>query len=159
MDKGGYLLAQDSIRGSAGKAFMTVDGENIELFGLKKFESNAEVQTDDFKVVGSLVTQTKVGGVKYSGSATVYYGTPAFLKILLEYKKTGRFPTITFQVENDDEGSSLGGQTLAIRGVVLTKIPLALLDDSTTSLQSEITFTFTDFEVLKAFRDVPTQLG
>lgn len=154
-----YLLAQDSLRGTAGKAFMVVDGQNIELFGLKKFESNAEIQTGDFKVVGANVTQTKVNGIKYTGTATVYYGTPAFLKILQEYKRTGRFPTINFQVENDDKGSSIGAQIIAIYSVILTKIPLAILDDSVESLQEEISFTHTDFEVLKWFNDAPEQLG
>ena len=37
-----------------GKGFMVVDGHNIELFGMKKFESSAEVQTDEFPVVGLL---------------------------------------------------------------------------------------------------------
>ena len=118
----GYLMAQDAVNGKAGKGFMVVDGQNIELFGMKKFESSAEVQTDEFPVVGSVVDQTKVKGLKYSGTATVYYGTPAFLKIL-------------------------------------TKIPIALLDDSTSNLQAEISFNFTDFEPLQYFKDSPEQLG
>ena len=89
----GYLLAQDAISGKAGKGFMVVDGQNIELFGMKKFESSAEVQTDEFSVVGSVVDQTKVRGLKYSGTATVYYGTPAFLKILMEYKRIRQIST------------------------------------------------------------------
>ena len=113
----GYLLAQDAINGKAGKGFMVVDGQNIELFGMKKFESSAEVQTDEFSVVGSVVDQTKVKGLKYSGTATVYYGTPAFLKILMEYKRTGRFPLINFQITNDDKGSSLGSQVIGIYGL------------------------------------------
>ncbi len=155
----GYLLAQDAINGKAGKAFMVNNGQNIELFGLKKFESSAEVQTDEFPVVGSIVDQTKVKGLKYSGTATVYYGTPAFLKILMEYKRTGRFPSLNFQVTNDDKSSSLGSQVIGIYGVVLTKIPIALLDDSTSNLQVEISFNFTDFEPLQHFKDSPDQLG
>lgn len=154
-----YLLARDALNGKAGKGFMVKDGQNIELFGLKKFESNAEIQTSDFVVVGSLVNQTKPKGVKYTGTATVYYGTPAFLQILTEYKKTGRFPDINFQITNDDKGSSMGIQVVAIYGVVLTKIPIALLDDSADQLQQEISFTFTDFEPLQQFKDVPAQLG
>ena len=33
----GYLLAQDSYRGAAGKAFTVINGSNELLFGLKKF--------------------------------------------------------------------------------------------------------------------------
>ena len=77
-----YLLANDGVSGKAGSAFMVKNGRNIELFGIKKFESNAEIQTADFPVVGALVDQTKVKGIKYSGTMTLYYGTPEFLENL-----------------------------------------------------------------------------
>lgn len=153
-----YLLAQDSLRGTAGKAFMISSGENTELFGLKKFELYAEVQTGEFKVVGALVDQTKPKGLKYTGNATVYYGTPAFRKVLEEYKRTGRFPEISFQIENNDPGSTVGKQITAVYGVILTKIPIAMLDDSTDSLQEEISFTATDYETLQHFA-APSKLG
>lgn len=153
-----FLLANDGINGKAGSAFMVKNGQNIELFGLKKYETNAEVQTSEFPVVGSLIDQTKVKGIKYSGTLTIYYGTPEFVNILSEYKRNGRFPEINFQVINQDKGSSVGTQIVAIYGVTLTKIPIAMLDDSAEYLQEEIPFNFTDFEVLKGFV-APSQLG
>lgn len=154
-----FLLARDALKGAAGKAFMVVDGQNVELFGLKKFDSNADINVSEFKVVGSYTDQSKPGSIKYSGTCDVYYGTPAFLKILMEYKKTGRFPIINFQVTNEDKGSSVGPQTVAIYNVILTKIPIALLDDSADALQENISFNFSDVEVLQYFRDTPDQLG
>ena len=74
------------------------------------------------------------------------YGTPAFLKIPDgQYKRTARFPLINFQITNDDKGSSLGRQVIGIYGVTLTKIPIALLDDSASNLQAEISFNFHGF--------------
>ena len=146
----GYLLAQDSYRGAAGKAFTVINGSNELLFGLKKFNSSAEIQTGEFKVVGALTEQEKVKGLKYSGSATIYYGTPTFLTLLSEFKRTGKFPTINFQITNDDPSSSLGTQTVVLYNVILKKIPIAVLDDSAESLQIDIEFTFSDFEVLKS---------
>lgn len=154
----GYLLANDGVDGKAGSAFMVKNGQNIELFGLKKFESNAEFETSEFPVVGARVNQTKVKGIKYSGTLTIYYGTPEFLNILTEYKRTGRFPEINFQVINKDEGTSVGNQVIAIYGVKLGKVPIAMLDDSADYLQEEIPFTFTDFEPLESFH-APSQLG
>ena len=154
----GFLLANDGINGKAGSAFMVKNGRNIELFGLKKYETTAEVETSEFPVVGSLINQTKVKGIKYSGTLTVYYGTPEFLDVLSEYKRNGRFPEINFQVINQDKGSSVGSQVVAIYGVILTKIPIAILDDSADYLQEEIPFNFTDYEVLKGF-GTPSQLG
>ena len=155
----GYLLAQDSYRGVAGKAFVVIDGSNELLFGLKKFDSSAEIQTGEFKVVGALTEQEKVKGLKYSGSATIYYGTPTFLKLLTNFKRTGKFPTINFQITNNDPASSLGSQTVVLYNVILKKIPIAILDDSADSLQTDIQFTFNDFEPLKQFNKQPSQLG
>lgn len=153
-----FLLANDGIDGKAGSAFMVKNGQNIELFGLKKYETNAEIQTSEFPVVGSLINQTKVKGIKYSGTLTIYYGTPEFLNILSEYKRNGKFPDINFQVINKDKGSSVGTQIVAIYGVILTKIPIAMLDDSAEYLKEEIPFTFTDYEPLESFHN-PSQLG
>lgn len=154
----GYLLSNDGVNGKAGGAFMVKSGRNIELFGIKKYQTDAEIQTAEFPVVGALVNQTKVKGIKYSGTMTLYYGTPEFLNILTEYKRTGRLPTINFQVTNDDKGSSVGRQVVAIYNVTLGKIPIAMLDDSADYLQEEIPFTFTDFEPLESFK-APAQLG
>ena len=71
----------------------------------------------------------------------------------------GRFPTIKFQITNDDPSSSMGAQTIGVYNVLLTKIPIIRLDDSAESLQEDISFTFNDFEVLKWFNDQPSQLG
>ena len=153
-----FLLANDGVNGKAGSAFMIKGGRNIELFGIKKYQVDAEIQTAEFPVVGALVNQTKVKGVKYTGSMTIYYGTNEFLEILTEYKRNGRFPTINFQVTNDDKGSSVGKQVVAIYNVTLSKIPIAMLDDSADYLQEDIPFNFTDFEPLQTFK-TPTQLG
>ena len=155
----GYLLANDGLNGKAGSAFMVHNGQNIELFGIKKFNFDAEVQTSDFPVVGALVDQTKVKGLKYSGSLPIYAGTPAFEKVISEYKRTGRWPDINFQVTNNDKGSSVGTQVVAIYGVTFTKVPLAMLDDSTDYLQEEITFAARDYEPLQSFNDKPSALG
>ena len=81
------------------------------------------------------------------------------LKLLTEFKRTGKFPVINFQITNDDPASTLGSQIVVIYNVILKKIPIAILDDSAESLQEEIQFTFNDFEPLKHFNSQPSQLG
>lgn len=153
-----FLLEQDSINGKSGKAFAIIDGVVEEIFGLKKFESNAEFQLADFTVVGTNVTQKKVKGVTMTGSATIYYGTPIFLEMLQNYLKTGVLPYFTFQITNDDQSTSVGKQVVALYNVKLDKVPIALLDDSADFLTAEITFSFTGMEVLEGFHK-PSQLG
>ena len=153
-----FLLERDALNGKAGRAFATIDGRNIEMFGLKKFQSDAEFQESDFKVVGTNLVQKKTTGVSLTGSATLYYGTPEFLNMLTTYMKTGRVPYFTFQITNEDGGSTVGKQVVALYNVKLQKLPIAILDADAESLTMDISFSFTNIEVLNAF-NAPAQLG
>lgn len=153
-----WLLERDALNGKSGKAFATIDGKNHEMFGLKKFQSDAEFQETDFKVVGTTLVQKKTTGVALTGSATIYYGTPLFLEMLRTYLKTGRLPYFTFQITNDDPSTSVGTQTVALYNVKLSKMPVAMLDADADFLEEEISFSYTNVEVLSAFHD-PSAFG
>lgn len=153
-----FLLEKDAINGKTGKAFLTLNGKNYELFGLKKIQADAEFQESDFKVVGTTLVQKKTTGVNLTGSATIYYGTPIFINMLKTYLKTGNLPYFTIQIENDDPASSVGKQTVVLYNVKLSKTPIAMLDADAEYLEQEVSFSFTNVEVLNAFHD-PTALG
>ena len=85
-----FLLERDALNGKSGSGFITINGENHQMFGMKKFQSDAEFQEEDFKVVGTNLVQTKTTGVKLSGTMTLYYGSPYFLQLLNDYLKTCR---------------------------------------------------------------------
>lgn len=138
---------------------MTIDGRNIEMFNMKKFQSDADFQESDFKVVGTTLVQKKTTGVSLTGSMTIYYGTPYFLRILQEYLKTGRLPYFTLQVTNDDPSTSVGTQTVVLYNVKLQKLPVSMLDADADVLEEEVSFSYTNLEVLNYFNDQPAQLG
>lgn len=154
-----FLLERDALNGKEGSAFMTINGRNIEMFGMKKFQSDAEFQEADFKVVGTRLVQKKTTGVSLTGSMTIYYGTPHFLRLLQEYIKTGRLPYFTLQITNEDPSTSVGTQTVVFYNVKLQKLPVAMLDADADFLEMEVSFSYTSLEVLNYFNDVPEQLG
>lgn len=153
-----FLLERDALNGKAGRAFAGINGRNVEMFGLKKIQADAEFQESDFKVVGTNLVQKKTSGVTLTGSATIYYGTPEFLNMLKTYLKTGALPYFTIQITNDDGGSTIGTQTVVLYNVKLQKLPIAMLDADTEFLTMDISFSFTNVEVLNAFGS-PAQLG
>ena len=153
-----FLLERDALNGKSGNGFMTIDGENHEMFGLKKFQSDAEFQESDFKVVGTTLVQKKTTGVSLSGSMTIYYGSTYFLRLLQEYLRTGKLPYYTIQITNDDPTTSVGTQTVVFYNVKLQKLPVAMLDADADFLEMEVGFSYTGIEVLNWFND-PTQLG
>ncbi len=153
-----FLLERDALNGKSGSGFMTINGENHEMFGMKKFQSDAEFQESDFKVVGTTLVQKKTTGVSLTGSMTIYYGTPHFLRLLQEYLKTGKLPYFTLQITNDDPSASVGAQTVVLYDVKLQKIPVAILDAEAEYLEMEVSFSYRTLEVLDWFKD-PEQLG
>lgn len=153
-----FLLERDALNGKSGSGFMTINGENHEIFGMKKFQSDAEFQESDFKVVGTTLVQKKTTGVSLTGSMTIYYGTPHFLRLLQEYLKTGKLPYFTLQITNDDPSTSVGAQTVVLYDVKLQKIPVAILDAEAEYLEMEVSFSYRTLEVLDWFKD-PEQLG
>ncbi len=154
-----FLLERDALNGKQGSAFMTINGQNIEMFNIKKFQSDAEFQETDFKVVGTTLVQKKTTGVTLTGTMTIYYGTPHFLRLLQEYLKTGRLPYFTLQITNDDPATSVGTQTVVLYNVKLQKLPVAMLDSDADFLEMEVGFSYTNIEVLNYFNDAPAQLG
>ncbi len=154
-----FLLERDALNGKQGSAFMTLNGQNIEMFNMKKFQSDAEFQETDFKVVGTTLVQKKTTGVSLTGTMTIYYGTPHFLRLLQEYLKTGRLPYFTLQITNDDPATSVGTQTVVLYNVKLQKLPVAQLDADADFLEMEVGFSYTNIEVLNYFNDTPAQLG
>lgn len=153
-----FLLERDALNGKSGSAFMTINGENHEIFQIKKFQSDAEFQEADFKVVGTTLVQKKTTGVTLTGSMTIYYGSPYFLDLLQQYLKTGKLPYFTLQIRNDDPSTTVGTQTVALYNCKLTKVPVAMLDSDSDWLEEEVTFSYTGLEVLDYFHD-PEALG
>lgn len=153
-----FLLERDALNGKSGKAFVTIDGRNQELFGLKKFQSDAEFQEADFKVVGTTLVQSKTTGVKMTGTMTIYYGSPIFLDMLRTYLKTGRLPYFMIQLTNDDPSTTVGTQTVVYYNVKLSKVPIGILDADADFLEEEVGFSYTNVEILNAFHE-PAALG
>ena len=153
-----FLLERDALNGKSGSAVMTVDGENHELFQMKKFQSDAEFQESDFKVVGTTLVQKKTTGVTLTGTMTIYYGSPYFIKLLQDYLKTGKLPYFTLQITNDDPGTTVGKQIVALYNCKLSEVPVAMLDADTDWLEEEVSFSYTGLEVLNYFND-PATLG
>lgn len=41
----GYQLAKDTVNGAEGKIFITQNGKNMEIAGMRNIRTNAEIQT------------------------------------------------------------------------------------------------------------------
>jgi hypothetical protein len=146
------LNAPDTISGKEGRAYAKINGNNEELFFAKAIEANIEKSKSEVKSIGKRMTGHKVTGLNGTGSMTLYYLTPLFRNLLVEYKKTGVDLYFDLVVENDDPASSAGKQTVLLIGCNLDSTVLAKLDgDSDDPLEEDADFTFEDFDILTPF--------
>ena len=108
-----YLLADDTVNGAEGKIFIALNGKNIEVASMRNIITNAEIQGNDMRVIGTRVIQNKANGAKQTGKGNIYYGSNMFTDMVLEYINTGRMPSFDIQITNNDPATSIGSQAMA----------------------------------------------
>ncbi|MCI6886316.1 MAG: phage tail tube protein [Lachnospiraceae bacterium] len=148
-----YTKISDLVTGSEGSAYITVDGQNRYFFELAKIEANIEFTVATKKLLGHRMKQHKVVGAEGKGSMAIYNVSPATSEIYQKYVKEGKAPQISVQTTNEDKSSTIGRRTVVMRNVILSKVPVAYLDDSSEDLDSKDTdFTFDDLDDLESYK-------
>lgn len=149
-----FLLAKDTVNGAEGSIVITINGRNKVIAGMRNIRTNASIESEDMKVIGTRKTQTKPNGVKLSGTGNIYYGTPVLTDMVMQYIQTGEMPQFSIQITNNDPSTSVGSQAVAYYGCTLTgEIPLSILDDEQAMLNYDFNFSFTDVAYLQKFTD------
>ena len=84
-----YLLAQDTVNGAEGTVVITQNGQNTVIAGMRNITTNAEIQSNDMRVIGTRTIQNKNNGAKLTGTGNIYYGSNIFTDMVLQYIQTG----------------------------------------------------------------------
>ena len=152
-----YLLAKDTVNGAEGKVFVTINNQNIEVACMRNITTNAEIQSNDMRVIGTRTIQNKNNGAKLTGTGNI--GTNLWTDMVLQYIQTGVMPEFDLQITNNDPTTSIGSQVMAYYGCTLTgTIPLSILNDEEAMLNYDFNFAYTRVARLQAFTD-PAALG
>ncbi len=147
-----YTRLADTISSKEGKAYITIDGVNRELFEISSLSAQLELNIQARRMLGHRMTQHKVTGAEGTGSMTMYFMNSSMLKQALDYIKKGSYGGIKIQVKNEDEQSTVGAQEVVLLNVLLGSIPVATIDDqSDDPVTVDADFTFDDIEVLSYF--------
>lgn len=150
-----YTKITDTISSKEGKAYITIDGQNRELFEVSSCKAQLDMKVQSKQMLGHRMVQHKVVGAEGTGSMTMYFMNSDMLKLALAYIKEGKYGGIKLQIRNEDGQSTVGAQEVALLGVILNTIPVATLDDgSDDPITVDTDFTFDDIEALELF-DLP----
>jgi hypothetical protein len=148
-------LLTDTLSAHEGKAYITINGSNREMFELSKFSAELELTVASKQRLGHRAKQHKVTGVEGTGSMTCYFMNSQQLNYAITYINSGTFAGFTVTVTNDDPASSVGTQNVAIYNVIPKKFPVAYLEESDDPITYDTDITFDKMAVLSSF-NLPT---
>lgn len=150
------MRAQDAIAASLAECYVEI----VDSSGVKKRfnfaqATNVEIKMDKNKkeidILGSTVKGNKATSWKGTGSATFYYNTSVFTKIMYEYKQTGKDIYFDMFITNDDPNSAAGRQEIIVKKCNLDGAVLAKFDAGGDVLTTDMNFTFEDWEIGSEF--------
>jgi hypothetical protein len=149
-----YTRLADTIIAQEGKAYITIDGVNRELFEISSLRAQLDMVVQERRMLGHRMTQHKVTGVTGSGSATLYFMNSEQLNQTIKYIKNGTRNSIKLQVKNNDPQSTIGEQEVVLSNVIFNTIPVTSLEESDDPVTFDSDFTFDAIESLSSF-DLP----
>lgn len=150
-----YVRLSDTISSKEGKAYITINGQNRELFEISSLTAQLELNVQSRQMLGHRMVQHKVVGAEGTGSMTMYFMNSDMLRLAIQYIKEGKYGGLKLQIKNEDAQSTIGKQEIVLLGVLLNTIPVAALDDqSDEPITVDTDFTFDDIEGLSFF-DLP----
>lgn len=157
-----YLLERDTVNGAEGTVFVTRNGQNVEVVGMKNIQTMAGLQGTDMRTIGTRKIQDKPNGAKQTGKGNIYYGSNGsnmFRDMVLNYINNGVTEYFDIQINNTDPTISQGNQIGAYYGCHLTgDIPQSILDDEQAMLSYDFNFAYTRAAMIQKFND-PANVG
>lgn len=148
-----YTRLSDTLSAKEGKAYITIDGQNRELFEISSLTAQIDLSVQERRMLGHRMTQHKVVGATGTGSMTLYFMNSQMLKQAIQYLRTGNYKGLKVQVKNEDPQSTVGKQEVVLLNVILSSVPAAILDDqSDDPITFDTDFTFDDIENLESFQ-------
>ena len=145
------MNAKDAVSASLAECFVTIDGNRYNFMQAINLEANFEKTKSEVPILGKTGKGNKSTGWKGTGNATFHYNTSIFRELLYRYKNTGEDIYFDIQVTNEDPTSSVGRQTVILKGCNLDGGLLTKFDADAEYLDENIDFTFEDFEIPEKF--------
>lgn len=148
-----YTKLSDTISAREGKAYITINGQNRELFEISALTAQIDLNVLERRLLGHRMTQHKVVGATGTGSMTMYFMNSEMQNQAIQYMRSGQFRSFKLQVKNEDPASTVGKQEVVLLNVIPASIPAAILDDqSDDPITFDTDFTFDNIENLASFK-------
>lgn len=148
------MNAKDTISASLAECFVTIGDTRYNFMQCINLEAEFEKTKTEVPILGKTGKGNKATGWKGTGSATFHYNTSIFRELMLKYKDTGEDVYFDIQVTNEDPTSSVGRQTVILKGCNIDGGTLVKFDADADYLDEDMDFTFEDFSMPTSFTEL-----
>ena len=145
------MNAKDAISASLAECFVTIGDNRYNFMQAIELEAKIEKTKTTVPILGKTGMGNKAAGWKGTGKATFHYNTSIFRELMLKFKETGEDVYFDIQITNEDPTSSVGRQTVILKGCNLNGGVLAKFNAGEDYLSEDMDFTFEDFEIPERF--------
>lgn len=154
MDKNMTMKAKDAVFAALAECFVTIGTRRYNFMQAINLEAKFEKDKTEVPILGKTGKGNKASGWKGTGSATFHYNTSIFRQMMQHYKDTGEDIYFEIQISNEDPTSRVGRQTMILVDCNIDGGVLAKFDADGEYLDEDMDFTFEDFRMPEAFKDL-----
>ena len=148
------MKAKDTVFAALAECFVTIGTRRYNFMQAINLEAKFEKNKTEVPILGETGKGNKASGWKGTGSATFHYNTSIFRQMMLQYKETGEDIYFEIQISNEDPTSGAGRQTMILMDCNIDGGVLAKFDADGEYLDEDMDFTFEDFKMPEAFKDL-----
>jgi hypothetical protein len=148
------MKAKDTIFAGLAECFVTIGTRRYNFMQAISVEAKFEKTKTEVPILGKTGKGNKATGWKGTGSATFHYNTSIFRQMMLDYKDTGEDVYFEMQISNEDPTSGAGRQTMILMDCNIDGGIIAKFDADGEYLDEDMDFTFEDFKMPEAFKDL-----
>lgn len=148
------MKAKDTVFAALAECFVTIGTRRYNFMQAINLEAEFEKNKTEVPILGKTGKGNKASGWKGTGSATFHYNTSIFRQMMLQYKETGEDIYFEIQISNEDPTSGAGRQTMILMDCNIDGGVLAKFDADGEYLDEDMDFTFEDFKMPEAFKDL-----
>ena len=148
------MKAKDTIFAALAECFITIGTRRYNFMQAINLEAQFKKNKTEVPIIGKTGKGNKASGWSGTGSATFHYNTSIFRQMMIQYKDTGEDIYFEIQISNEDKTSAAGRQTIILLDCNIDGGILAKFDAEGEYLDEDIDFTFEDFKMPEAFKDL-----
>lgn len=153
------MNAKDAISSSLAECYITIGDNRYNFMQAIDLEASFKKKKIEVPILGKTGVGNKASGWKGTGKATFHYNTSVFRELMYDYKKNGEDIYFDIQVTNDDASSSVGRQTIILKGCNIDGGILTKFNAESEYLSETMEFTFEDFEMPEKFKTLSGMKG